>query len=152
MHCFPNSSTAYLLMTATFSSVQFSSVTELCPTLWDPMDCSTSCFSVNHQLLELTQTHVHGVSDAIQSLHPLSSPSLSALQPFPASGLFQWVSSHQAAKVLEFRLQHQSFQWIFRTDFLYDWLVGLLQSKGLSKVFSDTTVQKHQLFSAQLCI
>ena len=72
-----------------------------------------------HQLPELTQTHVHWVSDAIQSSHPLSSPSPPAFNLSQHQGLFQWVSSsHQVAKVLEFQLQHQSFQWIFRTDLL----------------------------------
>ena len=74
---------------------------------------------VLHHLLQLAQTHVHWVSDAIQPSHPLSSPSPSAFNLSQHQGLFQWVSSlHQVAKVLEFQLQHQSFQWIFRTDFL----------------------------------
>ena len=70
-------------------------------------------------------------------------------------GLFQWVnSSHEVAKVLEFQLQHQSFQWIFRTDFFFLGLTGWisLQSKGLSRVFSNTTVQKHQFFGTQLSL
>ena len=72
----------------------------------------------HHRLLEFTHTHLHWVSDAIQPSHPLSSPSLPALNLSHHQGLFQWVSSsHQVAKVLEFQLQHQSFQWIFRTDF-----------------------------------
>ena len=82
-------------------------------------------FPVHHQLPELTQTHVHWVSDAIQPSHPLSSPSPPALNLSQHQGLFQWVDSlHQVAKVLEFQLQYQSFQWIFRTDFLEDGLVG----------------------------
>ena len=98
------------------TSVQFSSVAQSCPTLWDPMDCSTQGFPVPHQLLELAQSHVHQVSDAIQPSHPLSSPSPPALNLSQHQGLFQWVSSlHQVAKVLELQLQHQSFQWIFRT-------------------------------------
>ena len=89
------------------------------------MDCSTPGFLVHHQLPELAQTHVHWVGDAIQPSHPLSSPSPPALNLFQLQGLFQWVSSsHQVAKVLEFQLQHQSFQWIFRTDFLQDGLFG----------------------------
>ena len=104
-------------------SVQFSSVTQLCLTLFEPMACSMPGFLVHHQLLEPTQTHVHWVSDAIQPSHPLSSPSPPAFNLSQHQGLFQWVSSlHQVAKVLEF--QHQSFQWIFRADFLYDGLVG----------------------------
>ena len=99
--------------------VQFSLVAQLCPTLCDLMNCSTPGLPVHHQLPELTQTHVHRVSDAIQPSHPLSSPSLPALSLSQHQGIFQWVSSsHQVARVLEFRLQHQSFQWIFRTDFL----------------------------------
>ena len=74
---------------------------------------------VHHQLLEFTQTHVHWVSDAIQPSHPLSSPSPSAFNLSQHLGLFQWVSSsHKVAQVLEFQLQHQSFRWILRTDFL----------------------------------
>ena len=116
------------------------------------MDCSTPGFPVHHQLPELAQTCVHWVGDDIQSSHPLSSSSLPAFNLSQHQGLFHWVSSlHQVAKVSEFQLQHQSFQWIFRTDFLEDWLVWIsLQSKGLSRVFSNTTVQKHQFFSVQL--
>ena len=98
-----------------FSSVQLLSHVRLC----DPMDCSTPGLPVHHQLPEFTQTHVHWVSDAIQPSHPLSTPSSPALNLSQHQGLFKWVSSlHQVAKVLEFQLQHQSFQWIFRTDFL----------------------------------
>ena len=89
------------------------------------MGCSTPGFLVHHQLPEFTQTHVHWVSDTIQSSHPPSSPSPSAFSLSQHQGLFQWVSfSHQVAKVLEFQLQHQSFQWIFRTDLLQNGLVG----------------------------
>ena len=99
--------------------IQFSSVAQSCLTLGDPMNSSTSGFPVYHQLLEFTQTHVHWVGDAIQPSHSLLSPSPPALNLSQHQGLFQWVSSlHQVAKVLEFQLQHQSFQWIFRTDFL----------------------------------
>ena len=91
---------------------QFSSVTQSCPTLCDPMNCSVPGLPVHHQLPESTQTHVRWVSDAIQPSHPLSSPSPPALNLFQHQGLFKWVSSlHQVAKVLEFQLQHQSFQW-----------------------------------------
>ena len=100
-------------------SVQFSSLALLCLTLCDPMDCSPPNFPVHYQLLELTQTLVHWVGDAIQPSHPLSSPSSPAFNLSCHLGIFKWVSSsHQVAKVLEFQLQHQSFQWIFRTDFL----------------------------------
>ena len=99
------------------SSVQFSSVTQSCPTLCDPMNHSMPGLPVHHQLLEFTQTHVHRVGDAIQPSHPLSSPSPPAPNPSQHQSLFQWVnSSHQVAKVLEFQLQHQSFQWTPRTD------------------------------------
>ena len=88
--------------------------------------------------------------------HPTISSSFilfaTCLQSFPASEYFPRVnSSQQVAKVLEFKLQHQSFQWIFRIDSLEDWLVWS-QSKGLSRVFSNTTVQKHQFFSAQFSV
>ena len=100
-------------------SVQFSSVDESSPTLCDPMDCSTPGLPVHHQFLEFTQTHVHWVCDAIQPSHPLSSPSPPTFNLSQHQGLFQWVtSSHHVAKGLEFQLQHQSFQWIFRTGFL----------------------------------
>ena len=101
------------------SSVQFSSVAHLCLNLCDPMDCSMPAFSAHHQLLEPTQTHVHWVSGAIQPSHPLSSPSPPTFNLSQLQGLFKWISSsHQVAKVLEFQLQHQSFQWILRIDFL----------------------------------
>ena len=98
---------------------QFSSVTQSCPTPCDPMDCNTPVFPVHHQLPELIQTHVHWVGDAIQPSHPLSSPFPPAFNLFQHQGLFWWVSSsQQVTKALELQLQHQSFQWIFRTDFL----------------------------------
>ena len=98
-------------------SVRFNSVTQSCPTLCNPTDCSTPGFPVHHPLLELAQTHVHRVGDAIEPSHPLLSPSPPAFNLSQHQGLFQWVSSsHQVAKVLE--LQHQSFQWVFRIDFL----------------------------------
>ena len=89
------------------------------PQLCNPMDCGIPGFPVYHQLLELTQTHVHWVGDAIQPSHPLSSPSPPAFNLSQHQDLFQWISSlHQVAKVLAFQLQYQSFQWIFRTAFL----------------------------------
>ena len=89
-----------------FSSVQFSSVTQSCPTLFDPMNCSTPGLPVHHQLLEFTQTHVHGVGNAIQPSHPLSSPSSPAPNSSQHQGLFQWVNSlSEEAKVLDFQLQ-----------------------------------------------
>ena len=134
-------------------SVQFSSVPQSCLTLCNPMGCSTTGILVHHQPLELAQTHVHRVDDAIQPSHPLSSPSPPAFNLCQHQGLFQWVSSlNQVAKVLALQLQPQSFQWIFS---IQGWiplgLTGLIssQSKGLSRAFSNTTVQKHQFFSAQ---
>ena len=107
------------VFTLTFSSVRFSSIAQSCLTLCNPMDCSTPGFPVHHQLRELAQTHVRQVGDAIQPSHPLSSPSPPAFNLSQHHGLLQGVSSsHQMAKVLEFQLQHQSFHWIFRTDFL----------------------------------
>ena len=86
-------------------SVQFSSVAHSCPTICDPMNCSTPGLPVHHQLPEFTQTHVHQVSDAIQPSHPLSSPSPSACNPSQHQGLFQWVNSWcEVAKGLEFQL------------------------------------------------
>ena len=85
------------------------------------MKCSAPGLPVHHQHLESTQTHVHWVGDAIQPLCPLSFPPAFHLSQH--QGLFQWVSSsHQAAKVLELQLQHQSFQWIFGLiSFRIDW-------------------------------
>ena len=99
------------------NTCQFRSV----PTLCDPMNRSMPGLPVHHQLPEFTQTHVHWVDDATQPSHPLSSPSPPALNLSQHQGLFQWVSSlHWVAKVLEFQLQHQSFQWTPRTDnYLY---------------------------------
>ena len=99
----------------TFSSVQSLSRVQLC----DYMNHSMPDFPVHHQLPEFTQTHAHWVSDAIQPSHPLSSPPPLALNLSQHQGLFQWVNfSHEVAKVLEFQLQHQSFQWTPRTDLL----------------------------------
>ena len=83
--------------------LQFSSVTQSCPTLCDPTACSTSGFSVHHQLPDLAQTHVHCIGDAIQPSHPLSSPSTPAFNLSQHQGLFQWVSSlHQWPKYWSF--------------------------------------------------
>ena len=112
----------------------FSSVAQSRPTPSDPMDCSTPAFPVHHQLPELARTDVHWVGDSIQPSHPLSSPSPPAFNLSQHQGPFQWVaSSHQVAKVL--KLQHQSFQWIFRIDSLY-WYSGwfdLLAVQGVLK-------------------
>ena len=104
---------------------QCSSVTQSCLTLCNPMDCSMPGFLVHHQLLELAKTHVHWIAEAIQPTHRLLSPSPPAFNLSQHQGLFKWVSSlHQVAKVLELQLQHQHFQWIFRTDFFQVWLAG----------------------------
>ena len=101
------------------SLYQFSSVAQSCPTLCNPMNWSTPGLPVHHQLPESTQTHVHWVIDAIQPSYPLLPPSPPAPNPSKHQGLFQWVnSSHEVVKVLEFQLQHQSFQWTPRTDLL----------------------------------
>ena len=101
-----------------------SSVAQLCPTLCNPMDCSMPGFSVHHQLPELEQTHVHQVGDANQPSHHLLPPSPPAFNLSQHQGLLQGVSSsRQVATVLELQLQHQSFQWTLRTDFLYQWPV-----------------------------
>ena len=85
----------------------------------NPMNHSTPGLLVHYQLPEFTQTHVHRAGDAIQPSHPLSSPSPLAPNPSQHQSLFQWVNSlHEVAKVLEFQLQHQSFQWAPRTDLL----------------------------------
>ena len=131
---------------------QFSSVTQQCPALYDSMDCSTPGFPVHHQLPELTQTHVHWVVAAIQPSHPLSSPSPPAPQSFPASGSFpmsqfltsggQSIGVSASTSVLPKNIQ----EW-----FSLGWTGWIsLQSKGLSRLFSNTTVQKHQFFSTQL--
>ena len=105
--------------TEPISSVQFSSVAQSCPALCDPMNRSTPGLPVHHQLPEFTQTHVHRVSDAIQPSHPLLSPLPPASNPSQHQSLFQWVnSSHEVAKVLEFQLQHHSFQRTLRADLL----------------------------------
>ena len=131
-------------------SVQFSSVAQSCPTFCSPIDCSTPDFPVHHQLLELTQTHVHWVGDAIQPSPPLSSPSPPAFNPasgsFPMNQFFvsdgQSIGISVSASVLPLDIQN----W-----FLLGWTGWISPlSKGPSKVFSSTTVQKHQFFSAQL--
>ena len=111
-------------MSSLSSYIQFSSLSRVC-LFATPMDCSTPGLHVHRQLPEFTQTHVHWVGDAIQPSCLLSSPFPHAVSLSQHQGLFRWVSlSHQVAKLLEFHLQHQSFQWIIRTDVLSDGLVG----------------------------
>ena len=102
-------------------SVQFSSVAQSRPTLFDHMDCSMPDLPVHHQLPEFTQTHVHWVGDANQPSHPLGSPSTSTFNLSQLQGFFRWVTSYQVTKVLECQLQHQFLQWIFRTDLGLSW-------------------------------
>ena len=134
---------------------QFSSVPLSCQTVCDPMDCSTPGLpSITNSWI--TQTHAHQVGDALQPSHLLSSPSPLAFNLSQHQGLFQWVCSlHQVAKVLELQLQHQPSALPMN---IQDWfplgLIGLisLQFKGLSRVFSSTTVQQHQFFGSQFSL
>ena len=130
-------------------SVQFSSVTQLCPTLCDPKNRSTPGLPVHHQLPEFTQTHVHWVGDAIQPSYPLSFPSPPAFNLSQHQSLSQWVSSsHQVAKV-SVSASASVLPMNIQDWFPLGWTgLSSLQSKGLSRVFSNTTVQKHQFFSA----
>ena len=139
-------------MISVFTGLQFSWVPRSCLTLHNPMNHSTPGLPAHHQLPESTQTYVHRVGDAIQQSHPLLSPSPPAFNLSQHQGLSQWVrSSHQVAKVLEFQLQHQSFQWISNEWSPLGWTGWTyLQSKGLSRVFSNTTVQKHQFLGNQV--
>ena len=131
-------------------SVQFSSVAQSCPTLCDPMNHSTPGLPVHHQLLEFTHTHVHRVSDAIKPSYLLSSPSPPAPNPSQHQSLF-----HESTLRMRWP-KYWSFSFSIipskeipgLISFRMDWL-DLLQSQGLSRVFSNTTVQKHQLVSAQ---
>ena len=128
-----------------FSSVHSLSRVWLC----ELMNRSTPSLPVYHQFPEFTQTHAHWVGDAIQPSHPLSSPSPPSLNPSQHQGLSQWVSSsHQVTKVLEFQLQHQSFQWTTRTDLLQDGLVGSPCSPRDSQESSPTPQFKSISFSA----
>ena len=132
-------------------SVQFSSVAQSCPTLCDPMNCSTPGLPVHHHLPEFTQTHIHRVGDAIQLSHPLSppfppAPNPSQHQSFPMSQLFAWGGQSTGVSVLASVLPMNTQDWS-----PLGWTGWIsLQFKGLTRVFSNTTVQKHQFFSAQL--
>ena len=127
------------------------SVTKSCLTLCDSMDCSTPGSPVLHYLPEFAQIQVHWVSDVIQSSHLLSSPSLPAFNLSQHQGLFQWVGYlHQVAKALELQLQPSALSMNVQCWFpLGLTVLTSLLSKGLSRVFSSTTVQKHQFFSTQ---
>ena len=94
------------------------SITQLCPTLCNPMDCSMPGLPVPNHCPKFAQVHVHCISEAIQTSHPLMPSSPSALNPSQHQGLFYWVGcSNQMTKILELQLQLQSFQWVFRVDF-----------------------------------
>ena len=128
---------------------QFSSVAQSCLTLCDPMNRSTPGLSVHHQLPEFTQTHVHWVSDASQPSHPVvpfsSCPqSFPASESFPMSQLFSWGGQSTGVSALASFLPKNTQGWS-----PLEWTGWIsLQSKELSRVFSNTTVQKHQFFSA----
>ena len=137
---------------------EFSWVAQSCPTLCNPMDYSTPGLPVHHQLLELTQTHVHWIGDTIQPSHPLSSPSPSAFNLSQYKDLFQWdSSSHQVAKVLEFQLQPLVLPMNIQDWSPLGWVGSgwtgwiSLQSNGLSSLLQHL-LQKHQLFSTQLSL
>ena len=139
------------MLVVIFLLVQFSSFAQSCPTLCDPMNRSTPDLPVHHQLPEFTQTHVHRVSDVIQPSHPLMSPSPPAPNPSQHQSLFQWVNSSHGSQstgvsALASFLPKKSQDW-----FPLGWTGYItFQSKGLSRVFSNTTVQKRQFFGAQL--
>ena len=142
----------YIGMTTTVHRwVQFSSGTQSCPTPCHPMDCSTPGLPVHHQLLELDQTHVHQVNDAIQPSHPLLSPFL------PAFNLahYQGFSSESVLHIKWPKFRSFSFsispssEYSGLISFRMDWLISW-QSKGLKRFFSNTTVQTHQFFGTQL--
>ena len=127
--------------------VQFSSVAQSCPTLRNTMNCSTPGLPVHHQLLEFTQTHLHWIGDAIQPSHPLLSPS-PAFNLSQHWGLFKSGVESIGISVSISILSMNTQDW-FPLGWT-DWIS--LQSKGLSWVFSNTTVQKHQFFGAQLSL
>ena len=134
--------------------LQFSSVAQSSLTLCNPMNRSTPGLPVHHQLPEFTQTHVHRVGDAIQPSHPLSSPSPPAPNPSQHQSLFQWVNSawgrqSTGVSALASFLPKNTQDWSpSEWTGSKGWTRISLQSKGLSRVFSKTTVQKHQFFGA----
>ena len=132
-------------------AIQFSSVAQSCLTLCDPMNHSTPGLPVHHKLPEFTQTHAHQVGDAIQPSHP-AIPFSSCPQSLPASGslpmsqLFEWGGQSTGVSASVSVLPMNTQDW-----FPLGWTGWIsLQFKGLSRVFSNTTVQKHQFFGAQL--
>ena len=137
-------------------SFQFSSITQSCPALCKPMGCSTPGFPVHHQLPELTQTHVHWVGDAIQPSHPLLSPLLLS-SIFRSIRVFSKVSSCDSFQTQFLASGGQSIGVsasvsVLPTNIQHRFPFGLTISKGLSRVFSNTIVQKHQFFGTQLSL
>ena len=139
------------------SPAQFSSVAQFCLPLCNTMDHSTPGLPVHHQLLEFTQTHVHWVGDAIQPSYPLSSLSPPGFNLFPASRSFPtsqlFASGGQSIGSFNFNISPSS-EHPGLISFRIDWLdfLATSPSKGLSRVFSNTTFQKHQFFSAELSL
>ena len=138
---------SFLLTLQCHFRFQFSSVTQLCPTLCVLMNHSMPGLPVHYQLLESTQTHAHWVSDAIQPSHPRSSPPPPAPNPSQHHSLFQWVNcSHEVAKVLEFQLQHQSFhEHPGLNSFRKNWL-DLLAVQGTLKSLLQHHSSKASIF------
>ena len=125
------------------NSVQFSSVTQSCPTLCDPMDCSTSGFPDHHQLPEPTKTHVYHICGAIQPSHPLLSPSPPAFN----------LSQHQGGQSIGISASRSVLPMNIQDWSLLGWTGWIsVQSKGLSRVFSNTKVQKYQFLGVQLSL
>ena len=140
-------------MLFTFSSV--SSVTQSCLTLCDPMDCSTPGYPVCHQLPKLAQTHVHRVSEAIQPSHPLSVvPFSSRPQSFPESGSYPMSQFFPSTgHSIGVSASESDLPMNIQDRFPLRWTGWIaFKSKGLSSVFSNITVQKHQFFGAQLSL
>ena len=139
-------------LTCSKEDPQCSSVAQSCPTLLDSIDCSMPGFPVHHQLQEFTQTHAHRVGDAIQPSHPLSSPSPPAFNLSQHQGLFQWVTLHiRWPKYWSFSFNiSPSNKYLGLISCRTDWIS--LQPKGLSRVLSNTTDQKHQFISAHLSL
>ena len=143
----------YIEITRITATSQFSSVAQSCPALWDPMNCSTPGFPFHHHQSELAQTHVHWVGNAIQPSHPLLSPSPPAFNLSQAQDPFQWVSSSPQWPSIGVSTSAWILPMHIQDWFPLGWTSWIsLQSKGLSRVFSNTTVQKHQFFGAQLSL
>ena len=140
-----------LISNMLLSPVPFSSVAQSCLTVCDPTNHSTPGLPGHHQLPEFTQTHMHRVGDAIQPSHPVvpfsSCPqSLPASDSFPMTSLFAWGGQSIGVSALASVLPMNTQDWP-----PLEWTGWIsLQSKGLSRVFSNTTVQKHQFFGTQL--